>query len=77
MNEDRAPLAHIERRPDSPMIVVVAENGAPARVPHRHHCRCRLGRSPRNGPRCRARVRSVPQRSRGYQENASSSIERR
>jgi len=28
MNEDQAKLAQIERHPDSPMIVVVAENGA-------------------------------------------------
>ena len=35
------------------------------------------GRSPRDGPRGRARVQSAHQRSRGHQENAPSSIERR
>ena len=39
--------------------------------------RRRPGWSPREGPRGRARVRPAPQRGRGYQENAPSSIERR
>ena len=39
--------------------------------------RFRPGRSRRDGPRARARVRSAPKRSRGHQGNTPSSIERR
>ena len=76
------------RRPQPGVAVAAARcRGVAHHVARRELASCRssragaacfrTARSPRDGPRARAQVHSVPKRSRGHQGNTPSSIERR